>query len=51
MTEPLFPIHPTTSTLSGPVLIIEPYRHEGAWLFDDARVDYIASRSSLALLK
>lgn len=35
MSEPLFPIKSRASLPSGSVLTIEPYRHEGVWVFDD----------------
>lgn len=35
MTEPLFPIHPQSSDNPGDVLVLEPYRVDGTWLFDD----------------
>jgi hypothetical protein len=38
MTEPIFPIKPLASTPADVVLAIEPYRHEGAWVFDEPRV-------------
>lgn len=36
--EPLFPIRPAASETPNAVLVIEPYRHEGAWVFDEPRV-------------
>lgn len=39
MTEPLFPIRPGCSgATSDAVLVIEPYRDAGAWVFDEPRV-------------
>jgi hypothetical protein len=38
MTEPIFPMKPPSDRLSGSFFVIRPYRHEGAWVFDDARV-------------
>lgn len=38
MEEPLFPIKPPATESPTVVFTIEPYRHEGAWVFDDARV-------------
>src|SRR5262245_2891248 len=38
MVEPLFPTRPISSEMTNTVFVIEPYRHEGAWVFDDARV-------------
>src|SRR5262249_36659836 len=35
MAEPLFPIRPRMDAMPDVVLVIEPYRHEGAWVFDD----------------
>jgi hypothetical protein len=35
MVEPLFPIRPQPGAMPDAVLLIEPYRHEGAWVFDD----------------
>jgi hypothetical protein len=35
MAEPLFPIRPQVGKTPLAVLVIEPYRHEGAWVFDD----------------
>jgi hypothetical protein len=33
--EQIFPIRPTPRTNPETVFAIEPYRHEGAWVFDD----------------
>ena len=38
MTEPLFPIKPLALAPPDAVLTIEPYRHDGAWVFDEPRV-------------
>jgi len=38
MTEPLFPIRPLVQEVTDQVFVIEPYRHDNAWVFDDARV-------------
>src|SRR5437868_15310315 len=38
MPEPLFPIRPKALPPGDAVLVIEPYRHEGAWVFDEPRV-------------
>jgi len=38
MTEPLFPIKPLAPATTDAVLTIEPYRHDGTWVFDEARV-------------
>src|SRR5690242_75523 len=38
MTEPIFPIKPPSSSTTDTVMVIEPYRHDGAWVFDDAHV-------------
>ena len=35
MDEPLFPIRPTRSDMPQGVLVLEPYREDGTWLFDD----------------
>ena len=35
MTEPLFPIRPQRNAMPDAVLVIEPYRHGKAWVFDD----------------
>jgi hypothetical protein len=35
MSEPLFPMRPTASEMTRAVRLVEPYRHEGAWVFDD----------------
>jgi len=35
MPEPLFPIRPQLQVTPDAVLVINPYRHEGAWVFDD----------------
>jgi hypothetical protein len=35
MAEPLFPMSPQRRDMPDAVLVIEPYRHEGAWVFDD----------------
>ncbi len=34
MAEPLFPMNPRHGKMPEGVLVIEPYRHEGAWVFD-----------------
>jgi hypothetical protein len=36
--EPLLPIRPVASETAGTLFVIEPYRHEGAWVFDEPRV-------------
>jgi hypothetical protein len=36
MSESLFPIHPLPHEMPDAVLTIEPYRHAGAWVFDDS---------------
>lgn len=38
MTEPIFPIRETGAARPTSVLSIIVYRHENAWVFDDARV-------------
>src|SRR5688572_20165219 len=38
MIEPLFPVKPQGPPPANAVLAIEPYRHEGAWVFDEPRV-------------
>ena len=38
MAEPIFPIKPLVSEPANAVLSIEPYRHEGAWVFDEPGV-------------
>lgn len=38
MAEPLFPIKPLRSDVPGGVLVLEPYRLDGAWVFDDPAV-------------
>jgi len=38
MTAPLFPIKPLRSDLTDGVLVLEPYRQNGAWVFDDPAV-------------
>jgi hypothetical protein len=35
MADPLFPITPLRSAMADTVFVLEPYRHEGAWVFDD----------------
>src|SRR5207244_2929796 len=35
MADPLFPIKPSANAAPGGLFIIEPYRFEGAWVFDD----------------
>jgi len=35
MDEPLFPIRPSSSAMPDEVLMLEPYREDGTWLFDD----------------
>lgn len=35
MAEPLFPIKSSLDEMPRTVLVINPYRHEGAWVFDD----------------
>ena len=32
---PLFPIHPRLNAMPNGILVIEPYRHDNAWVFDD----------------
>lgn len=41
MPDPLFPIHPPSTTSTNATLSIEPYRHEGAWVFDDPAVGLV----------
>ena len=38
MTEPLFPVHSPSTEMPDTVFVLEPYRHEGAWVFDEPRV-------------
>jgi hypothetical protein len=38
MTEPLFPIKPSNPPPGDRVLVIKPYRHDGAWVFDEPQV-------------
>jgi hypothetical protein len=38
MTDSLFPIKSPISEIASRVLVIKPYRHEGAWVFDDPSV-------------
>lgn len=38
MTGPLFPIRSSAAEPADAVFAIEPYRHEGAWVFDEPRV-------------
>jgi hypothetical protein len=38
MTEPLFPIRPQAADSANAIYTIQPYRHEGAWVFDDPAV-------------
>jgi hypothetical protein len=38
MTEPLFPIKPPCPPPGEAVFVIELYRHEGAWVFDEPRL-------------
>jgi hypothetical protein len=38
MPEPLFPVKSQTPPPGDAILVIEPYRHEGAWVFDEPRV-------------
>jgi hypothetical protein len=35
MDEPLFPIRPSHRDMPTGVLVLEPYREDGTWLFDD----------------
>src|SRR5215813_13314786 len=35
MEQPLFPIRPSCSSNSTGVIVLEPYREDGTWLFDD----------------
>lgn len=35
MTEPIFPIRPQPGAFPEAILVIEPYRYEDAWVFDD----------------
>ena len=35
MADPLFPIRSQCAEMPDDVLVIEPYRYEGAWVFDD----------------
>src|SRR4051794_29306856 len=35
MAEPLFPIRPQRDAMPDEILVIEPYRHASAWVFDD----------------
>lgn len=35
MTKPLFPLRTSMSTMPDTVLVIHPYRHDNAWVFDD----------------
>ena len=39
MDEPLFPIRPAVRDTPTRVLILEPYREDGTWLFDDPATD------------
>jgi hypothetical protein len=41
MDNPLFPIRPSQTVVPGAVLSIEPYFHEGAWVFDDPVVGLV----------
>jgi hypothetical protein len=41
MPEPLFPVRPQCTGATETVLVIEPYRYEGAWVFDDAAVGLV----------
>jgi hypothetical protein len=38
MPEPLFPVRHSRAASGDFVLAIEPYRHQGAWVFDDPAV-------------
>jgi hypothetical protein len=38
MTEPLFPLKPLATEPANGILTIEPYRHDGAWVFDEPLV-------------
>jgi hypothetical protein len=38
MPEPLFPIKPASPPPNDALLVIEPYRYEDAWVFDEPRV-------------
>ena len=38
MSEPLFRVKPPGPPPDDGDLVIEPYRHEGAWVFDEPRV-------------
>ncbi|SRR5579871_1980915 len=35
MEQPLFPIRPACKDMATRVLVLEPYREDGMWLFDD----------------
>lgn len=35
MADPLFPMRAPQIPMPSAILVIEPYRHEGAWVFDD----------------
>lgn len=35
MSEPLFPIRPQHGAMPDAVMVVEPYRYENAWVFDD----------------
>jgi hypothetical protein len=41
MADPLFPIKPPSDAPTDLALMIEPYRHDGAWVFDDDRVGLV----------
>ncbi len=41
MTEPLFPIRPPRTEPPSGVLALQPYRHEGGWVFDDPAVGLV----------
>ncbi|HEY1379232.1 MAG TPA: DUF6717 family protein [Gemmataceae bacterium] len=41
MTEPLFPIKPRQTSAPTAVMVIEPYWHDGAWVFDDPTVGLV----------
>lgn len=41
MSDPLFHIKPAATQMPDAVIVIEPYRYEGGWVFDDPRVGLV----------
>jgi hypothetical protein len=41
MADPLFPIRSPRAEMPDDVLVIEPYRYQHAWVFDDPTTDLV----------